>query len=165
MSKRTISDLLNDNGPSSVHTAITQSNPESSRSRTKPRLDDRSQNTTASEILLSYPNLLQTTTKQTPFQQPTQILSFSYTPSRELEFTDSALRYFVEPPLGAKLNHGYEQWIRRPEQRGRIDGLVQAFSKAKGEDSSGLLQDIGVISWRGVMTRYVGCVLRWSPGS
>jgi len=90
--------------------------------------------------------------QQTPFQQPTQILSFSYTPSHTLEFTDSALRYFVEPPLGAKLGYGYERWERKPDKRGRIDALLQAFFKTKGMPGVAL-QDVGVVAMRGVMTR------------
>ncbi|RDB26378.1 Decapping nuclease RAI1 [Hypsizygus marmoreus] len=139
MSKRTISDLLNDG-----HIDAGESKPHN-----KPRLeiqDDKPQRS------LSYPNTSQPTAQQTPFQQPTQLISFSYNPSRELEFTDSALRYFVDPPLGAKLGYGYERWVRRPEQRGRLDGLVQAFSKARSRDTSSL-DDVGVVAWRGVMTK------------
>jgi len=62
------------------------------------------------------------------------------------------MRYYVEPPLGANLAHGYEQWVRKPDRRSRIDGLLQAFSKAKGMPGMAL-HDVGVIAWRGVMTR------------
>ncbi|THU84181.1 RAI1-domain-containing protein [Dendrothele bispora CBS 962.96] len=103
---------------------------------------------------LSYPKMSLRPTKATPFQLPTQIISFSYTPEHVLEFTNSALRYFSEPPLGAQLGYGYERWIRRPEERGRIDSLLKAFDRAKGEGKSPVnLDDVGVVSWRGVMTR------------
>ncbi|EGN99498.1 hypothetical protein SERLA73DRAFT_90841 [Serpula lacrymans var. lacrymans S7.3] len=93
------------------------------------------------------------------FQQPTQLLTFSYTPERQLEFTDSAMRYFVEPPRGANLGNRYENWVRRPDERGRVDGLLRAWSKAKakiansGDGTKGQPSDIGVIAWRGVMTK------------
>ena len=96
-----------------------------------------------------------------PFQQPSQLLSFSYTPARELEFTDSALRYYVQPPLNADLRYGYERWIKRPEDKGRLDGLLKAIVKYRtrldATSGSGTgdswLHDISVVSWRGVMTK------------
>ena len=85
-----------------------------------------------------------------PFQQPLPLLTFSYTPSRELVFDDSALKYFVGPPRGADLGYRYDRWIRRPEERGRVDGLLKAWSKIRAK---GGLGEIGVVSWRGVMTK------------
>lgn len=87
-----------------------------------------------------------------PFQKPMPIVSFSYDSSRTLLFDDSALRYFVDPPIGAQLSYGYDRWVRRPEEKGRLDGLLKAFSRAKGEEKVNLA-DVAVVSWRGVMTR------------
>jgi len=112
------------------------------------------------ELSLSYPDTRQPTSKQTPFQQPSQLLSFSYNSEHQLEFNDSALRYFVDPPRGANLAYGYERLVMNQDQRGRIDGLLQAFARAKETDSSSVLQDVGVVSWRGVMTKYAYCLLR-----
>lgn len=149
MSRRTLSDLLNEEKPDSRG----ESPP---RPPVRARLSSPSQATSQERHprSLSYPNTSQPA-KQTPFQQPTQIISFSYTPSRVLEFTDSALRYFVDPPPGAKLGHAYERWAKRPEERGRIDGLLKAFSKARSGAAAINLRDVGVVSWRGVMTKYV----------
>ncbi len=98
------------------------------------------------------------------------IISFSYTPSRTLEFNDLALRYFVDPPIGAQLSYGYDDWIRRPEEKGRIDGLLKALSRVKSHGKVAL-DDVAVVSWRGVMTRYIASrpplrhtVLYRSPG-
>jgi len=94
-----------------------------------------------------------------PFQLPQQLLTFSYTPEHVLEFTDSALRYFVHPPNGADLRYGYERWVKRPEEKGRIDNLLRAVSRTRQKMSSGnvsgsdWLKTIGVVSWRGVMTK------------
>lgn len=93
------------------------------------------------------------------FQQPSSLLTFSYTPDRTLEFDNSAMRYYVDPPTGAELRYGYEWWIKRPEERGRLDGLLRAVTRVKEKmDASGgsgtrWLRDISVISWRGVMTK------------
>ncbi|KAJ6464992.1 RAI1-domain-containing protein [Mycena sanguinolenta] len=87
------------------------------------------------------------------FQQPTQIISFSYTPARELEFTDSALRFLASSPPRAQLAHGYDRWIRRPETRPRIDALLRALSAARGKRHPALANGVDAVGWRGVLTR------------
>ncbi|PCH42099.1 RAI1-domain-containing protein [Wolfiporia cocos MD-104 SS10] len=118
----------------------------------------RALETTSRDRSLDYPSK-SASVKAVSFQQPSPLLTFSYTPARVLEFTDSALRYYVDPPLGADLKYGYERWIRWPEEKGRIDGLVRAVLKYKerlerhSQNGSAWLNDIGVVSWRGVMTK------------
>lgn len=85
-----------------------------------------------------------------PFQYPFQLISFSYNPSRELEFTDSALRYYTIPLHGADLSFRYDSWIKRPEERGRLDGLLEACLHERVFPES---RRADVISWRGVMTK------------
>jgi RAT1-interacting protein len=63
------------------------------------------------------------------------------------------MRYFVDPPLGAQLGHGYDRWIKKPETRGRIDGLLKGLSRARERSGGG--GEVGVVAWRGVMTKYV----------
>lgn len=89
-----------------------------------------------------------------PFQQPTPLTTFSYDSKRELRFDDSALRYYVDPPHGADLRYGYERWVKRPEEKGRLDGLLKAWLKVRNGFPEGFMNG-GVIAWRGVMTRYV----------
>ena len=89
-----------------------------------------------------------------PFQQPTPLTTFSYDSKRELRFDDSALRYYVDPPHGADLRYGYESWVKRPEEKGRLDGLLKAWAKVRNGFPDGFMNG-GVIAWRGVMTRYV----------
>ena len=88
------------------------------------------------------------------FQQPTPLTTFSYDSKRELRFDDSALRYYVDPPVGADLRYGYESWVKRPEEKGRLDGLLKAWLKVRNGFPAGFMNG-GVIAWRGVMTRYV----------
>ena len=90
--------------------------------------------------------------KPVAFQQPLPLVTFSYNSSRVLEFNDSSLRYYVDPPAGADLGYGYDRWIRRPEEKGRIDGLLKAWLKAKEKLPEGNMKG-GVISWRGVITK------------
>ncbi len=111
---------------------------------------------------LSYPNTRSSPTSQpVPFQQPTGLLTFSYTPQRVLEFTDSALRYYVDPPPGADLRYGYDRWIKRTEERTRLDGLLRAVERVMSKADASLgpgsggkwLKDISVVTWRGIMTK------------
>ena len=89
-----------------------------------------------------------------PFQQPTTLTTFSYNSKRELLFDDSAMRYYVDPPQAADLRYGYERWVKRPEEKGRLDGLLKAWLKVRNGFPDGIMNG-GVIAWRGVMTRYV----------
>jgi len=109
---------------------------------------------------LSYPSLSSSPAKNPPFQRPAQLLTFSYNAEHVLEFNDSAMRYYVEPPRGADLGFHYDKWIKRPEERGRLDGLLTAWSKFKKSlrppDSSCSVvsvPDINVITWRGIITK------------
>ena len=96
-----------------------------------------------------------------PFQQPTGLLTFSYTPQRALQFDNSALRYYVDPPPRADLRYGYERWIKRPEERARLDALLRAVervmdkadARAGADSGRKWLRDIAVVTWRGVMTK------------
>ncbi|KAF8839526.1 RAI1-domain-containing protein [Paxillus ammoniavirescens] len=113
----------------------------------------------SSYFTLQYPSLSHAPSKPPPFQQPTQLVTFSYTPDHVLEFNDSALRYFVDPPHGADLGYRYDRWIRRPDERGRLDALLMAWSRFKKSLSEGNPSsqskppDVSVMSWRGIMTK------------
>ena len=63
------------------------------------------------------------------------------------------MRYYVGPPVGADLGHGYERWNRRPEERGRLDGLLRAISEFRRGGTGD--PAVNIVSWRGVMTKCV----------
>ena len=102
---------------------------------------------------------------QEAIQRPSRLLTFSYDAHRALHFDDSAMKYFVYPPMNADLKYGYSRWIKRPEEKGRIDGLLKAIAKyrqdldganntpARGELGLQWIQQMGCVSWRGVMTK------------
>jgi RAT1-interacting protein len=154
MSKRTFSDFQREGHSSGIYNQSPGS-PSSPRRSPSPKR-------TKIDPTLDYPDTSRPPSRSIPFQQPTQIISFSYTSTRTLEFTNSALRYLVDPPPGAKLGYGYERWARKPERRGRIDGLLQAFSKARSGGASASLRDVEVVAWRGVMTRCAVSIYHYS---
>ncbi|KAH9921552.1 RAI1-domain-containing protein [Epithele typhae] len=111
---------------------------------------------------LPYPSTaLPHTARPVPFQQPTGLLTFSYNPQRALELTDSALRYYIDPPPNADLKYGYDRWIKRPEEKTRLDGLLRAIDCVMQKTDTNMgagcgrqwLHDIAVVTWRGVMTK------------
>ena len=113
-------------------------------------------NENANSTHLAYPKGPQNV-KQVPFQQPSQLISFSYDSEHIQEFTDSALRYFVDPPIDSNLGYGYERWNYESDDRGRIDALLKSVSKIRRDTVAcgDAFPEIGLISWRGVMTKYV----------
>ncbi|KAI9509830.1 RAI1-domain-containing protein [Russula earlei] len=115
--------------------------------RKVPRLDSSRVHASCS---LSYPSTSQPPTRPAPFQRPRPLISFSYDTNRQLEFSEAAMRYYVSPPSGADLGHGYERWIRRPEERGRLDGLLRAISEIRKRGTDPV---VSIVSWRGVMTK------------
>ncbi|KAH8831598.1 RAI1-domain-containing protein [Flagelloscypha sp. PMI_526] len=54
------------------------------------------------------------------------------------------------PPRNAKLSYGYDQWIRRPDEKGRLDSLLKAF-RTSSEQSGFNTDMIGVVCWRGLL--------------
>jgi len=107
-------------------------------------------------VSLVYPSLTQSSPRAVPFQRPLPLISFSYNKGRELEFSDAAMRYYIDPPPGADLGYGYDRWVRRPEEKGRLDGLLRAISEIRRREASE--PAIGVISWRGTMTKCVQAI-------
>ena len=72
-----------------------------------------------------------------------------------MESTDSAMRFYVDPPRDAWLGYGYERWVRRPDEKGRLDSLLRACERGLGMRLGGAAREGGVVCWRGVMTKCV----------
>jgi RAT1-interacting protein len=119
----------------------------------QPRLDPSLPPPPHGSSSLPYPSTSQSVSRPVTFQRPLPLISFSYTEDRKLEFNDAAMRYYVDPPRDADLRHGYERWIRRPEERGRLDGLLRAISEIRRRGTGDPV--INIVSWRGVMTKCV----------
>ncbi|KAF9019873.1 hypothetical protein BDZ89DRAFT_1072697 [Hymenopellis radicata] len=86
------------------------------------------------------------------FECLNSIISFSYDSNRTQKFDDSARRYFVDPPVGAQLSYGYDDWVPPPTEDGKLDDLLRAISRARSAGNLDLSQ-INAIALRGVMTR------------
>ncbi|TDL20754.1 RAI1-domain-containing protein [Rickenella mellea] len=133
MSKRAISDLLN------------------GEAEQRPAQKQRLECEEPAKIThrLQYPSL-NNSPRPPLFQHPNQLISFSYSSSHHQEFTNVALKYFVDPPPSADLSFRYESWIKRPESRGRLDSLLSACLRDEVKMD---LSRAGIVSWRGVVTK------------
>ncbi|KAG8951790.1 decapping endonuclease targeting mRNA [Tulasnella sp. 408] len=98
------------------------------------------------------PALNQGPVEPPPFQRPLALLTFSYTPERKLVWDDSAMKFYKNPPLNAPLDRDYDKWIKRPEERGRLDGLLRALRRKAVRPEAARAD---VVTWRGVMTKFV----------
>ena len=85
-----------------------------------------------------------------PVQYPKLLLTYSHDPTRAMHFDNSALRYFREPPIGASLSRGYENWIKRPEGLTRLDTLLEALQQKAAAPEAARCD---VVTWRGIMTK------------
>jgi hypothetical protein len=112
--------------------------------------------TSHSDLDIPYPSLDPTQSPAPPqFGQPVPLITFSYDSSHTQHFNDSALRVLAPtPPIGADLNYARDRWTRKPDTRGRLDGLLKALVIAKDDarKAGGELK-VGVCTWRGVMTK------------
>ncbi|PVF93357.1 RAI1-domain-containing protein [Serendipita vermifera] len=84
------------------------------------------------------------------FQKPVQLISFSYTPERKQLFDNSAMKFFVGPPRGADLSYGYANWVKRPEEKGRLDGLLQAITQKPCLET---MAKAHLVCWRGILCK------------
>lgn len=87
------------------------------------------------------------------YQRPKTLVTFSYDADHNLHLgSNSSLRYFSEPPPRADLNYGYDRWIKRDEERGRLDSLLKSLEY--GSAAVQAASRPSTVTWRGVMTKY-----------
>ena len=86
------------------------------------------------------------------FQRPKTLVTFSYDTNHELHIgSDSSLRYFCDPPPKADLNYGYDRWVKRDEEVGRLDSLLNCLSY--GPPTVQAASRPSIVTWRGIMTK------------
>jgi len=127
-------------------------NPPSKRPRPEQpeQQPEQSEQVPATTDFLKVPPRDDSSCPSVSFQKPSIITTFSYTSDRELAFDDSAMKYFVQPPVRADLGYRYSRWTKRPDEKGRLDNLLRALAAT----STGPTPFEGAVSWRGVMCKY-----------
>ncbi|KAI5475564.1 RAI1-like domain containing protein [Pseudohyphozyma bogoriensis] len=104
----------------------------------------------------------------TPFQLPSHLTSFSYSPTRDLlldERRDEAIATYVEPRIGVDLNQGFEECVWRDGSVDEgLDALLNTLqswvtsapstsTSATTNPSLDVIQRASIITWRGMLTK------------
>ena len=106
------------------------------------------------------------------YRYPHVISTYSHHPDRHISHDDASMPYYKPCPIGADLNHGFDSKVERTgDEEEHLDGLCEALrrtwtlhdrQRAGGEESRGDGSEAeqgerkgGVITWRGMLTRYV----------
>ncbi|RPA86134.1 RAI1-domain-containing protein [Ascobolus immersus RN42] len=87
-------------------------------------------------------------------RRPQEVTTFSYDENRAYKFDDSSLRYYYNPEIGQHLSKGLDKFIKHddtiPEH---LDGLLQGIMDY--EKSTGKKVSADVVTWRGMITRFL----------
>jgi hypothetical protein len=96
--------------------------------------------------------------RRPPYQEPHLLHTYSHLPSREIHHDVPPLAYHTRAPIGCDLNNGCTKRIERdPRLQEHLDGLCEGlirYVRRKGSLKKGAL-----VTWRGMLTRYVADVL------
>ena len=88
------------------------------------------------------------------YRRPTLISTYSHLPDRSIRHDDSSMAYYRQAPLGSDLNYGFERRQERDEDLDEhLDGLCEALQQVEEGGGQGDRKG-GVITWRGMITRY-----------
>lgn len=87
-------------------------------------------------------------------QAPHLIATYSHLEDRSIANNDASMSYYRGASVGDDLKIGYEKMIERdPLLEEHLDGVCQALLKFRRE--GGTLKDRALVTWRGMLTRYV----------
>ncbi|KAG0637701.1 RAI1 like PD-XK nuclease-domain-containing protein [Tuber brumale] len=98
--------------------------------------------------------LTQFSNKNSQIRRPQEITHFSYDDRRLLHHNQSSLKSYYPPPLGSDLSRGFESFRKHDSSIDEhLDGLLEAI--AEFERRSGQKVAADVITWRGMMTKFM----------
>ncbi|KAJ9124109.1 hypothetical protein QFC22_000904 [Naganishia vaughanmartiniae] len=88
------------------------------------------------------------------YQNPHLITTYSHLPDRTIQHTDASMSYFKGASVGDDLKAGYGSLVERnPLLDEHLDGLCESLSKYRQE--GGDIKKGALITWRGMMTRFL----------
>lgn len=86
-----------------------------------------------------------------PYQRPRTLITFTYDEGHRLHVgSNDALRFFSTPPEQADLNYGYDRWVKRDEERGRLDSLLECLEHSSAQSAA---SRPSLVTWRGIITK------------
>ncbi|KAL2760803.1 hypothetical protein ACRALDRAFT_2095428 [Sodiomyces alcalophilus JCM 7366] len=91
-----------------------------------------------------------------PVKRPKEFACFSYDDNHEFHLGDSSMRWYYNPPIGADLSKGFNQFIKHDDSKD--EHLVSLLKTIKAhEEETGKKIDAQIITWRGMMTKIMSC--------
>ena len=89
------------------------------------------------------------------YHRPVLVSTYSHLADRSIRHDNSSMTYHRLAPLGVDLNHGFAKRVERDEDLDEhLDGICEALMNVgnRGEKAERMG---GVITWRGMITRWV----------
>lgn len=94
------------------------------------------------------------------YRLPYLIHTYSHLPTRAISHDDTSMAYYSPAPIGCNLTEGFERRIEREDEEEHLDGLVESLEwliiRGKKGERKG-----GIITWRGMLTRWVNENTPW----
>lgn len=90
-------------------------------------------------------------------KRPKEIACFSYDEQHKLRLDDSSIRYYYPPALGANLSKGFDTFEKLDDSFDEhLDGLLQTIMDL--EQKQGLRVEADIVTWRGMMTKFMAAI-------
>ncbi|KAM3073564.1 decapping endonuclease targeting mRNA, variant 2 [Clarireedia jacksonii] len=90
-------------------------------------------------------------------RRPREIACFSYDDNHEFRLDDSSIRYYYPPYLGADLSKGFDTFKKLDDATDdHLDSLLKTLIDY--ERKEGKKVEVDVITWRGMMTKFMAAI-------
>ncbi|TVY48011.1 Decapping nuclease [Lachnellula occidentalis] len=87
-------------------------------------------------------------------KRPKEIACFSYDDGHQFRLDDSSIRYYYPPTLGADLSEGFDTFEKLDDTADdHLDSLLKTIMALEQKDGKRVEAD--VITWRGMMTKFL----------
>ncbi|TVY16055.1 Decapping nuclease RAI1 [Lachnellula arida] len=90
-------------------------------------------------------------------KRPKEIACFSYDDEHRFRLDDSSIRYYYPPTLGADLSKGFDTFEKLDDTADdHLDSLLKTIMAL--EQKEGKRVEADVITWRGMMTKFLAAI-------
>ncbi|PBP17596.1 RAI1-like protein [Diplocarpon rosae] len=97
------------------------------------------------------------TGKSAAIKRPKEIACFSYDDKHQFRLDDSSIRYYYPPTIGADLSRGYDTFEKLDDAADdHLDSLLKAIMAL--EQETGKRVETDIITWRGMMTKFMAAI-------
>ncbi|PQE13825.1 RAI1 protein [Rutstroemia sp. NJR-2017a BBW] len=90
-------------------------------------------------------------------RRPREIACFSYDDNHQFRLDDSSIRYYYPPYLGADLSKGFDTFKKLDDEADdHLDSLLKTIINY--EQKEGKKVEVDVVTWRGMMTKFMAAI-------